>query len=95
MPCSLTRVLNIVHLKVVFCLHCFYMLDEVDTAISHNERTFSDLCPRNRSTAAVQRNNWAMYTLCYLSLCVCVFNMIHLIWGTRMIYVRPHSDSYL
>lgn len=69
------------------------MLDEVDTAKSRNERRFSDLCPLNRSTAAVQRNSWAMYTLCYFSLCVCVcvFNMIHLICGTRMMSVRPHE----
>ncbi len=60
------------------------MLDEVDTAKSRNERTFSDLCPLN---------SWAMYTLCYFSLCVCVcvFNMNNLIRGTRMMSGRPHE----
>ncbi|RXN32213.1 tumor p53-inducible nuclear 2-like isoform X2 [Labeo rohita] len=37
--CSLTRVLNIVHLKVLFYLHCFFVLDEVDKAISRNEQS--------------------------------------------------------
>ncbi len=67
------------------------MLDEVDTAKSRNERTFSELCPLSRFTAAVQHNSWAMYTLCYFSLCVCVFNMINLIRRTRMMSGRPHE----
>lgn len=78
MPYSLTRVLNIIHLKVVFYSHCFYVWTRQYRVMNIKS-----------VISAFWRDPPLLFTvtaghciLCVIFLCVCVFNMINLICGT-------------